>query len=148
MEVPRLGLESELQLPAYATAIAMTDLSRICNLHHSSQQWQILNTLSEARDWTWNLMVPSQICFHCATTGAPILYFFKDLHWFVALGSPWKGKFYPSDKLSPWLTPPLSPALIIREKSGFPDLLPPGTQSLFPSTGTSHVPFRVVPLLD
>ena len=32
MEVPRLGVQSELQLPAYATATAMSDLSRICNL--------------------------------------------------------------------------------------------------------------------
>ena len=30
-EVPRLGLESDLQLPVYATAIAMLDLSWICN---------------------------------------------------------------------------------------------------------------------
>ena len=35
MEVPRLGVESELQLPAYATATAMQDLSCMCNLHHS-----------------------------------------------------------------------------------------------------------------
>ena len=35
MEVPRLGVESELQLPAYATATAMTDPSHICDLHHS-----------------------------------------------------------------------------------------------------------------
>ena len=32
MEVPRLGGESELQLPAYTTATAMWDLSCICNL--------------------------------------------------------------------------------------------------------------------
>ena len=36
MEVPRLGVESGLQLLAYATATAMRDLSRVCNLHHSS----------------------------------------------------------------------------------------------------------------
>ena len=36
MEVPRLGVQSELQLPAYTTAIAMQDLSCVCNLHHSS----------------------------------------------------------------------------------------------------------------
>ena len=30
MEVPRLGLESELQLPAYTTATATRDLSHIC----------------------------------------------------------------------------------------------------------------------
>ena len=53
MEVPGLGAESELQLLAYTTATttAMQDLSRIGDLHHSSQQhWSILNPLSEARD--------------------------------------------------------------------------------------------------
>ena len=34
---------------------------RICNLHHSSRQRQILNPRSKARDRTLNLMVPSQI---------------------------------------------------------------------------------------
>ena len=52
MEVPRLEAELELQLPTYATAIAMPDLSIVCKLHHSSQQRQILNPLSEARDQT------------------------------------------------------------------------------------------------
>ena len=61
-EVPGLGAESELQLPAYtaATATAMQDPSRICDLHHSSQL-QILNPLSQARDQSRNLMVPSRI---------------------------------------------------------------------------------------
>ena len=45
--------------------------SHACDLHHSSPQCRILNTLSKARDRTCNLMVPSQICFHCATTGNP-----------------------------------------------------------------------------
>ena len=40
-------------------------------LHHSSRQRQILNPLSEARDWTCVLMDPSQIHFCCATTGTP-----------------------------------------------------------------------------
>ena len=35
--------------------------SHICNLLHSSQQHRILNSLSKARDWTHNVMVPSQI---------------------------------------------------------------------------------------
>ena len=52
MEVPRLRVESELQLPAYATAIATEDPSCFCDLHHSSQKHQIPNTLSEARDLT------------------------------------------------------------------------------------------------
>ena len=49
-ETPRLGVQSELQLPTYATATAMPGLSHICNLHHSSWQHQIPNPLSEARD--------------------------------------------------------------------------------------------------
>ena len=52
MEVPRLGVESELQLLAYATAIATPDLSCLCSLCHSLGQCQILNTLNEARDRT------------------------------------------------------------------------------------------------
>ena len=50
MEVPRLGVELELQLPTYATATAMPDPSQVCNLHHSPQQCQTLNPLSKARD--------------------------------------------------------------------------------------------------
>ena len=57
MEVPSLGVESELQLLAYATATATQDLSHICDLYHSSQQCQILNLLSDARDQTHNLVV-------------------------------------------------------------------------------------------
>ena len=48
MAVPRLRVKSELQLPA--TATAMPGPSCVCYLHHSSQQRQILNPLSEARD--------------------------------------------------------------------------------------------------
>ena len=59
MEVPRLGVESELQLPAYTTATGTRDLSHVCGLHHSSPQHQILNPLIEARDQTRDLMVPS-----------------------------------------------------------------------------------------
>ena len=77
MEVPRLGVQLELQLPAYARATAMPDPSHICNLRHSSRQRQILNPGSKARDWTRSLMVPSQICFRCATTGTPGTLIFK-----------------------------------------------------------------------
>ena len=48
MEVPRLGVESELQLPAYLTATATPDRSWVFDLHHSSRQHQILNPLSQA----------------------------------------------------------------------------------------------------
>ena len=71
MEGSRLEVQSELQLPAYNTPTATPDLSLVCDLHHSSRQCWILNPLSEARDGTHNLMVPSQIRFHCATKGTP-----------------------------------------------------------------------------
>ena len=58
MKVPKRGVKSELQLLAYATAIAMPDLSHVYDLHHSSWQHQILNPLSKAKDstrgwWRW-----------------------------------------------------------------------------------------------
>ena len=43
MEVPRLEVKSELQLPAYATASAMRSPSQVWNLHHSLHQCRILN---------------------------------------------------------------------------------------------------------
>ena len=61
MEVPRLGVKSELQLLAYITAIAMQDPSLVCDLHCSSWQRQILNPLRENRGSSRNLMDPSQV---------------------------------------------------------------------------------------
>ena len=52
MEVPRLGVESELKLLAKATATTMWNPSRLRTLHHSSGQCWILSPLSEARDQT------------------------------------------------------------------------------------------------
>ena len=72
MEVPRLGVKLELQLLTYTTATATRDLSCICNLHHSSWQCWIFNTLSKARDQIGNLIVTSWICFHCTTVGTPL----------------------------------------------------------------------------
>ena len=69
-----------------------------CDLHHSSQQRQILNPLNEASDQTCNLMVPSWICFRCATTGIPWLFFYfwtnNFVHlflfcWAIFLPCPW-----------------------------------------------------------
>ena len=65
MEVPRLGVELELQLPAYATATATQDPNHVCDL------------LSEARDRTHNLVVPSLIRFCCATIETPKVVFTK-----------------------------------------------------------------------
>ena len=59
MEVPRLGVEWELQLPA--TPIATRDPGHVGNLHHSSWQLQTLNPLSNARDQTHILMDTSQV---------------------------------------------------------------------------------------
>ena len=61
MEVPRLGVESELQLPTYTMTTAMWDPSHVHDLHHSSQQHQISNPLREARDGTCILVGTSQV---------------------------------------------------------------------------------------
>ena len=68
-EVPKLEVESELQLLAYVTATL--DLSHVCNLHHSSQQHWILDPLSKARDQTRILMDTNQIHGSGATVGTP-----------------------------------------------------------------------------
>ena len=73
MEVSRLEVESELQLPAYTTGIATQDPSLLCNLYNSSQQLQIPNPLSKAGDTTCIPMDSSQIHFCCATTRTPSL---------------------------------------------------------------------------
>ena len=64
MEVPRLGIESELQLLAYATTTATLNLSHICDLHCSSQQHRIVNRLSEATNQTHILMDASRV-YYC-----------------------------------------------------------------------------------
>ena len=61
MEIPRLGVELELALPAYPTATATLDPSHVCSLHHSSQQRWILSPLREARDQIHILMDTSQV---------------------------------------------------------------------------------------
>ena len=43
MEVPRLGVQSELQPPAYTTATTTPDPKLVCDLHHSLRQGHILN---------------------------------------------------------------------------------------------------------
>jgi len=62
MEVPKIGVQSELQLPA--TAIATPDLSHVCDLHQSSQQHRIADPLSKARDGTRVLTDICQVCYH------------------------------------------------------------------------------------
>ena len=69
MEIPRLGVKSELQLPA--TATATWDPSHICNRHHSSQPCQIPKPLSGGRDRTRIFRDTSRIRFHRVTRGTP-----------------------------------------------------------------------------
>ena len=52
MEVPRIGVELELQLLAYTTATATQELSHICDLHQSSLATLVLNPLYKAMDQT------------------------------------------------------------------------------------------------
>ena len=84
MEVPRLGVESELWLLAYTAGTQSTIIvkrecrfhpSHICSLNHSSRQCWILNPLSDARDRTHNFTVTSWICFCGATMGTLGPYF-------------------------------------------------------------------------
>ena len=60
MEVPRLGVESELQLPAYATVTAMPDPSHIYDLCICSNA-RYLNPLRETRDQSSILTDTSQV---------------------------------------------------------------------------------------
>ena len=67
MQVPRLEVKLELQLPAYTTATAVQDPGHVFGLHHSSWQRWILNSLRKARDRTCVLRDTSQIRFRKAT---------------------------------------------------------------------------------
>ena len=58
----------------------MQNPSHVCDLHHSSWQWWVLNPLSEARDQTCILMDANQICFCWDTTETPPnFFFFKEI---------------------------------------------------------------------
>ena len=87
MEVPRLGVKSELQMQAYATATAMLNPSRVCDLRHSLRQCQILNPMSEARDRTRILKDTSRIHFHCTTMETPQAHE-------LSLGGVWRAWFF------------------------------------------------------
>ena len=61
MEVPRQGVESELQIPSYTTA-TQCGIGAVCHLYHSWWQCQILNPLSRAKDQIRIFMDMSQVC--------------------------------------------------------------------------------------
>ena len=71
MEAARLGVKSELQLPAYTAATATWDPNQVCELQHTSQQGWVPDPLDETRDQTCTLMDASRICFCCFTIGTP-----------------------------------------------------------------------------
>ena len=73
MEVPRLGVKSELQLPFYTTATAMQDLSQVYNLSTAHHNARSLNPLSKIRDLACILTNTSRVCYLWATTGTPQL---------------------------------------------------------------------------
>ena len=84
MGILRLGVKSELHLPAYTTATATSVPSCICDLRHSSRQRQILNPLNEARDQTRiRDIVGFLICW--ATTGTLIYFKVIILFYFTML---------------------------------------------------------------
>ena len=64
MEVPRLGVQLELQLLASFTATAMWNLSQVCNLFHSLWQHGIPNPLREARGRTCAFMDISWVHYY------------------------------------------------------------------------------------
>ena len=89
VEVPGPGVKSELWLLAFTTTKATSDQSHIYDLHHSSQQCQILNPLSEARDQTTSSWILVRFLTFWATMGIPLslFFFFKWLATSMAWGS-------------------------------------------------------------
>ena len=75
MEIPRLGVKWELQLPAYTMATATWDLSSLWDLHHSSPQLVILNPLIKARGGTSALTDANPIGFAEPPGELPIIDF-------------------------------------------------------------------------
>ena len=80
MEVPRLGVESGLQLPAYTTVTATGNPRCICDLHPSLRQHPILNPLSKARDQSWVLMDTSRVCYCWAVMETPCYFLMRHFY--------------------------------------------------------------------
>ena len=77
-QVPRLGVESELQMLADTTATAIPDLSCVFDLHHRPWQCQVLNPLMEARDQIRILRDTSRVCNLLSHHGNSLDYAFLD----------------------------------------------------------------------
>ena len=86
MEVPRVGVEFELQLPASATATATWEPSCICSLHCSLWQHQNRNSLSKARGQICILMDTSWVLNWLSHNGNPQAnFFFFFFFWYLFL---------------------------------------------------------------
>ena len=97
MEVPRLGVKAELQLPACTTATATPDPSHICDPRCSLRQCQILNPLSEARNGSHILLDTNQVLHPLSHNGNSLnRLFFK-----AAVGSQQNGAESTEDPYSP-----------------------------------------------
>ena len=77
VEVPRVGVQLEPQLPAYTTATATQDPSHVFHLHRSSQQCWLPDPLSRARGQTHILTDARQICLRRPTIAMPNLEIFE-----------------------------------------------------------------------
>ena len=64
MEVPRLGVEWKLQLPAYTTVTAMPDLSHIFDLLGRKR-----GLLTAFREGLWAHALPTAFLEHCIQRG-------------------------------------------------------------------------------
>ena len=99
MEVPRLGVESELQPPAYTTATTRPDLSCVWDLHHSWGEHWILHPLTKIRDRTHILVDTSQVHFCWAMMGSPTVISFKGK---IMQCVTWEGSFN-GETGNPWV---------------------------------------------
>ena len=76
-KVPSIGVQSEAAAAGLLHSHSKPDVSHACDLHHSSLQCQICNTLSKARDWTHILMDTSRVHYSWATKGTQSIFFWK-----------------------------------------------------------------------
>ena len=79
MDVPRLGTEWELQLPAYTIAAATWASKPHLRSTPQPQQCRIPNPLIKTRDQTHILTDTSWICFRCAVVGNPCCFSFVSI---------------------------------------------------------------------
>jgi len=83
MEVPRLGVELELEPLTYTIATAIWDLSCVCNLYHSSWQHRILNPPSKPRIKPMSSWMPIRFSNLWATIWTPHYIVYIQVHFCV-----------------------------------------------------------------